>query len=97
MNLQPTVLETVALPVRATGLQSLARLLSNIFRGSLLDLPMENMLAAKRTVLFELQPIGMFFLILGAAVIEAVTIAALKLNRFVHDLGFFIDGINHYF
>lgn len=94
MNLQPTVLETVALPVRATGLQSLARLFSNISRGSLLDLPMENMLAAKWTVLFELQPIGMLLLILGATVIEAVTIAALELDRFVHDLGFFIDDIN---
>ena len=97
MNLQPTVLETVALPVRATGLQSLARLFSNIFQESLLDLPMENMLAAKPTVLFELQPIGMLLLILGAGVIEAVTIAALKLDRFVHDLGFFIDDINQYF
>ncbi len=55
---------------------------------------MENMLAARRTVLFELQPIGMFLLILGAAVIEAVTIAALKLNRFVHDLRFSVDDIN---
>lgn len=57
---------------------------------------MENMLAAKRTVLFKLQPIGMLLLILGAAVIEAVTIAALKLDRFVHDLRFFIDDISRY-
>lgn len=55
---------------------------------------MENMLAARRAVLFELQAIGMLLLILGAAVIEAVAITALKLNRFVHDLRFSIDDIN---
>ena len=42
------------------------------------------MLSAEPAILFKLQPIGMFFLILRGAIIDAVTFRTLQLNRFTH-------------
>jgi len=45
---------------------------------------MENVATTEPAILFKLQPIGMFFLILRGAIIDAVTFRTLQLNRFTH-------------
>ena len=66
-------METVALPVRATGLKSL-----------FLDFLMKCVLAAEIAELFHFNLIRMLFLVLGLVVIYPTTNAALNLNMFTH-------------
>ena len=74
-NLQPAVLETVALPVRATGLY---------LRILLFHFLVRQMLLAKRTILFKLKAFGLFLLVLHARIIDALTCCALKMNDLSH-------------
>ena len=75
MNLQPAVLETVALPVGATGL--------------FFHLFMRRMLSVKRTILLDLNTFRLLFLVLGTGIIDTVTYCALKMDNLTHGLYLF--------
>ena len=79
-NLQRTVLETVALPIGATGLSNLAPfpLLS------LLCFFMQHALAAKRTKFLQFQTLWFLFLVFGAVIVNAIANGALKMNCLAH-------------
>ena len=80
-------METVALPVGATGLQYP---LYFIKMGLLFKLAVKNVFAAKSAVFFELDPFRMLFLILRRTVIDTLAFRALKLNGFTHNFEYLI-------
>ena len=93
-NLQHTVLETVALPIGATGLyfmrsglQRCLLLVQTRHASSLLlCFFMNNVFTAKRTKFLQLQTVRMLFFVLGTVVIDTVARGALKMNCLAHIL-----------
>ena len=69
-NLQPAVLETVALPVGATGL--------------FFHFLVNSMLAFRRTIFLKLDTLGLFLLVFHARVIDALAFGTLEMDNFSH-------------
>ena len=100
-NLQHTVLETVALPIGATGLlnffhgsfvvkytpQDDPRQKKNPM-GSFFHFSMNNVLATETAVFFKLQPLGILLFVFRAAVIDSMALGAFELNIFSHLFSF---------
>ena len=74
-NLQPAVLETVALPVRATGLY-LQKLLFHFL--------VRYMLLAKGAIFLKFKSLRLFLLVFHAGVIDALTFCTLKMDDLSH-------------
>ena len=74
-NLQPAVLETVALPVRATGLYLQILFLHFLVR---------RVLLAKRTVFLQLKALGLLFFVLHTRVIDTLAFCALEMDDLSH-------------
>ncbi len=88
-NLQPSVLETVALPIGATGLNVYdvrvlqVQLLFGLF--------MRSPFAAKPAILRNLDTFRFFLLVFGAVVVDPATNRTLEMDNFAHDKFFFVD------
>jgi hypothetical protein len=82
-NLQRTVLETVALPIGATGLYAIE--VTPTTGGRLfLCFFMNNAFTAMRTKFLQLQTLWFLFFVLSAVVIDTAALSALKMNCLAH-------------
>ena len=78
-NPQPSVLETDALPIRATGLY--ARNPSIL----LFNLAMRRVFTAETSVLLTFQSLGCLFFVFPRRVVSALTIGTCQRNYFTHE------------
>ena len=82
-NLQRMVLETIALPIGATGLYPRQRTSwPNLF----LCFFMNNAFTARRAEFLQFNPFWLLAFVFGTVVINAIALSALKMNCLAHNL-----------